>query len=108
MEEAHRGSAGVRSALNGVADYLEVAEPRVDSRVEERGDSPGIGIDGSKVWALVSIAARAGEREIAQRIIATVLTGNDMLYVEGPTMIDAREKTVFAAVGCPFCHGRPD
>lgn len=71
-------------------------------------DFAGIGVDGGKVWALVSIAAPAGQGEIAHRITSTVLTRNDMFYVEWSAMIDAREKTVFAAIGCAFCHSRPN
>jgi len=57
--------------------------PSVPSRMEEPRHFPGIGIKAGEVCAFVKIAIVAGPRQIRQIVRAAMLSGNNVLHLEG-------------------------
>jgi hypothetical protein len=68
----------------------------------------GLRVDARDVWALVKIAARAGETQVRWILMAAVLPGDDVLDVklrEGLVLV--RKPTVFARIPCPLLNESP-
>ena len=53
------------------------------ARVEQRSDLLSGGVDASEIRAFMAIAAMASPSEILKNGLAAMLTGNDVLEVEG-------------------------
>ena len=84
----HREQPGGGSADGGLAgdasrDSLEVFRPNILARMEEAAHFTSVWVDAGEVRALVQIAARTGEGEILQDGCSTVLSGDDVLHMEG-------------------------
>src|SRR3972149_3259629 len=53
--------------------------PLLRARVEQRRDRPGLRIDRSEIATLVAIALKAGEGQVVQSGLTTVLDSDDMI-----------------------------
>ena len=64
-------------------------------------------VDSSKVWALVQIAAMAGEREILDSIAAAALTGDNVLDLMRHCAMLLAKLAVLATISRPLSDKKP-
>jgi hypothetical protein len=79
---------------------LEVIAPEIESRMEEAYDLTIIGICSGNVGAFVAVAGEAGERQIFENGLTSMLPGDDVVGVEGQGIEGRGKVTVLAPVPC--------
>src|SRR5262249_54663585 len=97
------------SSDSGSADQHRPIPPEmfrreVSSWIEEFGELFCLWIDACEVWALVEVAAEAGISEVAERVAASVLLGDDVLGLKRGEDVGFGEAAVFAAARRALSH----
>lgn len=82
----------------------KVIGPPIASRMEQRRQDTGVGIDPAQVGALLEIALGTGEREVGGIVGAAVLPGDDVFHVGTESGSVLREAAIFAMVLRPLAH----
>lgn len=95
-----RGSRTARWRFSDDAPFIdrEMIGPMIPARVKQRCYLSCAGINASEGRALVAIAFRAGEREIADVIRAAMLTGHNVLDVKAQSGEFLRQMAILATV----------
>jgi len=66
--------------------------------IEQRDECPGHGIEGTEIASLPTIAQRAGQGEILNDSLTTVLFGNDVIYLMRRCGQFLWKQTIIAAI----------
>ena len=82
IEHADGGATHGGASFDAGAVPAEMFVPVVFSRVKQRSDLVGIGVNAGEVGSFVQIAVDAGQTEILQGISAAMLDGADVLDVQ--------------------------
>jgi hypothetical protein len=97
-EYLDRHAADGSLAENASIVESKMVSPHVRSRVEQADQLMRIGIPAGDVWPFVAVTVEAGEREIFGYRLPSVLTRNDVIYLEWEAVIRVRYSAILAAV----------
>ena len=106
-EDVDCGPTGGRESRNSAAFEGEVFRPCVVARVEECDESAPLGVDSAQVWTLVKVASGATEGKVLERVVPSVLPGDDVLYVMRELGMILMKEAVFAATTGPSPYKCP-
>jgi hypothetical protein len=70
--------------------------------IEKRDEGPGYGIEGTEIASLPTIAQRAGQGEILDDSLATVLFGDDVIHLMRLCCKFLWKQTILAAIPRPL------
>ena len=97
-QHLNRGAANLCSACQHRSDPLEVDAPLVRARMEESNELPSPRIRSRDVRAFVPVAVEAGEGEILEDGLASMLACNYVIDVKGQTIDVSGKVTILASV----------
>src|SRR5437899_10939550 len=72
--------------------------PFVATRVEQRYNLPGFGINASNIRPLVVIARQTGQTKVTGPCTAPVLFCNNMVYRKGKAVVDLQNSAILTTV----------
>lgn len=105
LQEPHRRAAAGRLTDNPEAVHAEMLRPWISLWMEQRRNLAGVGIDAGEVRSLERVTTIAGQAEIFQRIVHTMLRSEDVLDVEGNKR---RRRLRHTAILALFARALPD
>jgi len=82
--------------------------PQVPTRVEQRDDAAGVGVDGRDVWSLLQVATHTAEAEVLELVGAAVLPTDDVIDLVGQQGRSLRQPAVLARALRTSLDGGPN
>ncbi|SRR6266487_2022319 len=104
LEKFHSRAAYLGQADDMNAIELKVIRPLLGPRIKQRHKVACFGIDGADVAPLPPIAHRAGQREVIECRLPSVLFSDHMIHLMRRGREILVEQTVFTAVTRPLDH----
>src|SRR5579871_1240705 len=98
LENGDGGPADRRAADQHGAVPAKMPRPFVPSRVKEANDGAGARILAGDVGALVAVAVKAGQTQIAWQVLPAVVPGLDVIDVERQFAERLRQAAIFAGI----------
>jgi hypothetical protein len=108
LQKPRRSGADIRPSDDEGSPELEMVLPHINPWMEQADHFFRLGVDGRKIWALVTIAIRASQREVVGGIIGHMLLGLNMFNVEREKWSCRLGQTaIFASIPGPRTHELP-
>jgi hypothetical protein len=104
LEEFYNRAAYLSQADDVNAIEPKVIHPLLGPRIKQRHEVTRVRIDGPDIASLPAVAHRAGQCQVVERRLPSVLLGNDMIHLMRGGSEILVEQTVFTAVTGPLDH----